>query len=122
MTGFENVEMIVFDIDGTLAETDDYFVIKASGIENICLLENKKVAELSQVLVTIDEKISALKNALQQAYDVPYGHTLERATVYRDKVDIAMSDLRKAVDTMEGIIPRKYYPVPTYVELLFGVN
>ena len=30
MTGFENIEMIVFDIDGTLAETDDYFVIKAS--------------------------------------------------------------------------------------------
>ena len=74
------------------------------------------------MLVTIDEKISALKEALQQAYDVEYGHTLERATVYRDKVDIAMSELRKAVDKMEGIIPRKYYPVPTYVELLFGVN
>ena len=29
MTGFENIEMIVFDVDGTLAETDDYFVVKA---------------------------------------------------------------------------------------------
>ena len=48
--------------------------------------------------------------------------TLKRATVYRDKVGAAMAGLRKAVDTMETIIPRKYYPVPTYVELLFGVN
>lgn len=102
--------------------TDSINSAKASGIENICSLESKKVAELSQVLVAIDEKISALKDALQQAYDVQYGHTLERATVYRDKVDIAMSELRKAVDKMEGMIPRKYYPVPTYVELLFGVN
>ncbi|MBR2029302.1 MAG: glutamine synthetase III [Clostridia bacterium] len=102
--------------------TDSINSAKASGIENICSLESKKVAELSQVLVAIDEKISALKYALQQAYEVEYGHTLERATVYRDKVDIAMSELRNAVDKMEGIIPRKYYPVPTYVELLFGVN
>ena len=91
-------------------------------IEEVKLNESKKVAELSQVLVTIDEKISALKNALQLAYDVEYGHTHERATVYRDKVDIAMNELRKSVDKMETMIPRKYYPVPTYVELLFGVN
>ena len=102
--------------------TDSINSAKASGIENICSLESKKVAELSKVLVAIDEKTGALKEALQQAYDVKYGHTLERATVYRDKVDVAMSELRKAVDQMEGMIPRKYYPVPTYVELLFGVN
>ena len=95
---------------------------KDVGIDTIFEMECKKADDLSKVLADINDKIAELKNALQQAYDIAYGHTLERATIYRDKVDLAMHNLRKAVDTMEAILPRKYYPVPTYVELLFGVN
>ena len=92
------------------------------GIDTIFEIECQKADDLSKIIADINDKIARLKDALQQAHDVPYGHTLERSVVYRDKVDHAMHNLRQAVDTMETILPRKYYPVPTYVELLFGVN
>ena len=95
---------------------------KAAGLDKLLMLEKEKAEALADVLCDIDEKTKELRVALQEAYDVKYGMTLKRATVYRDKVGAAMAGLRKAVDTMETIIPRKYYPVPTYVELLFGVN
>lgn len=95
---------------------------KDLGIEKLFKLQSEKANKLAEVLNEINDKVAKLKEALKEAYDVTYGMTLKRATVYRDKVDAAMHELRKAVDTMENIIPRKYYPVPSYVELLFGVN
>ena len=95
---------------------------KDVGIDTIFEMECKKADDLSKILADINNKIAELKDALNQAHNVAYGHTLERATVYRDKVNVAMYNLRQAVDTMEAILPRKYYPMPTYVDLLFGVN
>ena len=82
----------------------------------------EKANKLSDVLTDINTRVEDLKVALKEAYAVTYGMTLKRATVYRDKVNEAMFRLRQAVDTMETLIPRKYYPIPSYVELLFGVN
>lgn len=95
---------------------------KELGIVDMYNLELEKAKELSKILNDINADIAELKASLKEAYDVKYGMTLKRATVYRDKVDASMRKLRLSVDTMENMIPRKYYPVPTYVELLFGVN
>lgn len=95
---------------------------KESGIQKLYMLEKEKADQLAEILYDMEEKVKDLRAALQEAYDVKYGMTLKRATVYRDKVNTAMASLRKTVDTMETVIPRKYYPVPSYVELLFGVN
>ena len=43
---------------------------------------------------------------------------LEKAKYYKDKVIPAMSNLRKSVDGMELLTAKKYWPVPTYADLL----
>ncbi len=95
---------------------------KELGLDKLYALQMEKANKLSDVLTDINAKVEDLKVALKEAYAVTYGMTLKRATVYRDKVNEAMFRLRQAVDTMETLIPRKYYPIPSYVELLFGVN
>lgn len=38
---------------------------------------------------------------------------------YRDKVIPAMEELRAIVDAMEKVVPKKYWPYPTYGDILF---
>ena len=45
----------------------------------------------------------------------------EKANVYAHEVNPAMESLRSAVDAMEPIVAREYWPVPTYDDLLFYV-
>ena len=47
---------------------------------------------------------------------------LERAKYYRGKVFDAMTQLRITADEIETSLDRKYYPYPTYGDLLFGVR
>jgi glutamine synthetase len=41
---------------------------------------------------------------------------------YKDIVIPAMNELRAAADEMEMNTAEKYWPFPTYGDLLFGVN
>ena len=44
-----------------------------------------------------------------------------KAQVYKDEVLVAMLNLRKIVDTLEIKVDSKYWPIPTYIDLLFGI-
>jgi glutamine synthetase len=44
---------------------------------------------------------------------------VKKAESYRDKVFVAMQDLRKDIDALEMIVPRDMWPVPSYADLLF---
>ena len=45
----------------------------------------------------------------------------EAAKVWRDEVIIAMNNLRKVADTFETKVDSKDWPMPTYIDLLYGV-
>jgi glutamine synthetase len=45
--------------------------------------------------------------------------SLKRSEAFRDTVFATMNDLRKDIDMLETLIPRKLWPVPTYADLLF---
>ena len=47
--------------------------------------------------------------------------SLKRAEMFRDNVLVAMNNLRKDIDTLETIVPRNLWPVPTYADLLFNL-
>ena len=50
-------------------------------------------------------------------------NTITRATFsLMDKIITKMSELRSYVDEAEHITASKYWPYPTYSELLFGVR
>ena len=46
----------------------------------------------------------------------------EESEMIRDDVLVAMSELRVACDEAETMTAEKYWPFPTYGELLFGVR
>ena len=47
---------------------------------------------------------------------------LKLSYYYRDKIIPVMNSIRKNTDQLELITDRKYWPMPTYKELLFGVD
>ena len=70
------------------------------------------VAEINRALGALDaehEEAQALTDLQQQAY------------WYARKVIPAMEELRVAVDNMEPVVARDYWPVPTYDDMLFYV-
>lgn len=76
----------------------------------------QKITKLSDSLYYSAEK---LENVLEN--EVEAANKLEQANVYRDKVVPAMEELRSAADELETIVATKYWPYPTYSDLLFSV-
>ena len=72
--------------------------------------------ELSNKLYRdVNELETVLKN-------IPEGSAYEKACYYRDKVLPLMKSAREKADELETITDRKYWPIPVYRELLFGVD
>lgn len=82
-----------------------------------CKGETKLLNRLAEGSDAISEAISALNNARQQAASVE-GLT-ERARAFRDDVLPVMGALRQAVDAMEYVTAKDYWPVPSYNDILF---
>ena len=47
---------------------------------------------------------------------------LQKAQLWKDKVLVAMNDLREVVDILETKVDEKDWPMPTYIDLLFGIK
>ena len=77
----------------------------------------QKIAGLTAQLVI---KLQTLEDASAEAKSA--GTPAEHVKLYGGKVLTAMKELRAVVDDMECVIARKHWPVPSYSELLFGVN
>jgi len=78
------------------------------------LLDN--ITKLSACLL---KKLTALESPLFEPGEEM--NILERALFYRDRVFIAMSELRLIVDELETFVAKKHWPIPTYAELLYSV-
>ena len=64
--------------------------------------------------------IELLEKAIVQAKNIK-DNVYEAAKVWRDEVIIAMNNLRKVADTFETKVDSKDWPMPTYIDLLYGV-
>lgn len=84
-----------------------------------CRSEEILALELSQLCADFVDKISDLKECLAKAHDIADGQ--KEGEYYRDAVIPAMADLRRIADKMEEEVGEKYWPFPTYAELLFSV-
>ncbi|MBQ6876622.1 MAG: glutamine synthetase III [Lachnospiraceae bacterium] len=82
--------------------------------------EETLVSKLSSLCGKVFAQVADLEEKLQKATDVPKGTNL--AFYYKDVVLPVMSELRANVDEMETMTDAKYWPYPSYGELLFGVN
>ena len=84
------------------------------------LVQEKLLGKVSSLLESAYSKLETLEEELASAQNME-GDALKQAHAYRDKVFVGMADLRADIDTLETIVPRDLWPVPTYADLLFNL-
>ena len=81
--------------------------------------EKKLVQDLTAGIDAISDLTDALEKVNAEARAIE--NCTERDTAYATKVIPAMDELRAAVDAMEQICGREYWPVPSYNRMLYYV-
>ena len=82
--------------------------------------EKEKLKTLSSLEDSIDASVSALESSLIRLRAID--DVTDSAFVIRDVILQKMAELRVACDEAETLTAKKYWPVPTYGDLLFGVR
>ena len=84
------------------------------------MVEERLVEKLSALSCSFYQKMDALEAALVNAREQK--DALALANYYHDVVFAAMQDMRVDADQLEATTAKKYWPYPTYSDLLFGVQ
>lgn len=92
--------------------------VKETGVDNTFLVDDIK--ELSGLLTEMKSKMETLDAQIAAAQSCD-GDVMAQAVLWRDGVFVAMNALREVADTIETKVDAKYWPMPTYVDLLFGI-
>ena len=90
---------------------------KALGIEPT--VETELAKKLNDLTAALSEKAAKLSDAVVKAQAVEGEEKMAR--FYHDEVFGLMQSLRAVADELETIVGEKYWPYPTYDELLFNV-
>ena len=93
---------------------------RAVATDLTCSYESGLMKKLSVLTDRIADKTEELESAL--VYLSELDDTMTAANMIRDVVLIRMSELRLACDEAETLTAKKYWPFPTYGDLLFGVR
>lgn len=83
-------------------------------------LEKAQIEKLSGLCVKLYEAADALQSSVDHSDES--GDFLAEAKYYHEEVLSRMDAAREIADEMELSVGRKYWPFPTYGELLFGVK
>ena len=84
-----------------------------------CTYEKSRIRKLSMLVDQIDDAVRVLEDALISLGLV--SDITTQANMIRDEILPDMNLLRAPVDEAETLTAAKYWPFPTYGELLFGV-
>ncbi len=85
-----------------------------------CKYEKEMLAKLSSLVSVIWDRTTALEDELLKLKAI--SHANELSCAFRDRIIAKMNELRAAADEAEAITAEKYWPYPTYGDLLFGVR
>jgi glutamine synthetase len=81
-------------------------------------LEEHLLKSISDLTGCLLKKLTTLEDALlKEEHDIR-----EHAKFYRETVFNAMSELRAVVDELETLVAKKYWPLPSYAQLLYSVT
>ncbi|HBG68173.1 MAG TPA: glutamine synthetase type III [Kandleria vitulina] len=101
---------------GTVAK--DARELQELSIDNVFLKEN--LTELSALATQMKAEMAALEKAIDEA-DHNDADIKEQALCWRDSVLASMNKLRETADTLETMVDQNDWPIPSYVDLLFGI-
>ena len=95
-------------------------VKKSSDSSLACIYENSLLKKLSSLTDRIAGKTENLEEALVSLHIVE--DTTAEAEAIRDNILVRMGELRLACDEAETVTAKKYWPFPSYGDLLFSVR
>ena len=101
---------------GTVAK--DAKDLQDLAVDNTFMKEN--LAELSSLATKMKAEMAVLEKAIEDA-DNNDGDVHEQALCWRDSVLASMNKLRETADTLETMVDQNDWPIPSYVDLLFGI-
>ena len=91
-----------------------------NGLKKKTVYETETAARLSKLITAVSSEVAALDKASTEAEELTDNYT--KACVYRDRVLRSMNALRESVDELEMLTAKKYWPYPSYGDLLFSVK
>lgn len=94
--------------------------IKATGVAADVSAQAGLLVEVSSLIASLKKNIAVLEKSVDKASKA-CGDTYEQAALYRFDVFEEMAALREVADTLETIVDKELWPMPTYGDLLFNV-
>jgi glutamine synthetase len=82
-------------------------------------LEEHSLGRIAGLSACLLRKLTVLENVLLESGEER--EIIARARYYRDQVFTAISELRLVVDELETLVAKKYWPMPSYADLLYSV-
>ncbi len=91
--------------------------------KNLIRVDSSVEYELIKRLCAANKEIFSLTAGLKSAVSSAERSKdiLEKATEYRNNILTLMADIRKYADSAESVMPKNYWPYPTYGDLLFKI-
>lgn len=98
--------------------SDSAININKIGLDNRYLVDD--VQTLSSLVAKMKKDMNILEKNISIA-DHFEGDIYDNAVIWRDQVFSSMNKLRETVDTIETMVDASIWPIPTYMDLLFGI-
>jgi len=94
--------------------------IKATGVEADLTVQTELLTEVSSLATALKQRTADLETAIAAAASA-HGDTYAQASLFRFDVFEKMQSLRAVADTLETLVDKDVWPMPTYGELLFNI-
>ena len=98
--------------------SSEVIAAKEAGLDVDFLVDDANV--LAKLVKTMKEQMTTLETNIAAA-QASEEEIFEQAVAWRDDVFAMMQALRETVDQLEESIDAEYWPMPTYLDLLFGI-
>ena len=76
----------------------------------------KRLSAANKEIFSLTAELKSAVSSAERSKDI-----LEKATEYRNNILTLMADIRKYADSAESVMPKNYWPYPTYGDLLFKI-
>ena len=93
----------------------------ASNLELPNLFVKEAATTIGELLTNMKKAMEQLENNIKEAQMIK-NDCLFAANIWKDMVVVSMNELREIVDTLETKVDEKTWPMPTYIDLLFGIK
>lgn len=111
---------IIPSVSNYIRDISNTAIAKKQFISNIsCEMEENVVTKLSMLLECLYKRAEKLEKEL---LNVPHNDNIKvEADYYKDIILLSIQELRIPTDELEEIVGKKYWPYPTYGDILYSV-